>query len=173
MRLHRLIRILYPPRSISFCSSSSPPAGKEVKGSTRLLEIGDVLRECRRFSASDVASYSEVTGDRNPVHLDADFSRRVAGFEGGRIVHGMLVASLFPSLIASHFPGAIYVAQNLKFKLPVYVGEEVVAEVKAIYTKGIKNRFIAKFTTKCFTNQDCLVIDGEATTILPTLVLNK
>ncbi|KAJ0970340.1 hypothetical protein J5N97_023217 [Dioscorea zingiberensis] len=85
----------------------------------------------------------------------------------------MLVASLFPSIIASHFPGAIYVSQTLQFKLPVYIGDEIVAEVQALSLREHKKRFIVRFTTKCFTNTEQLVIDGEATAILPTLAQNK
>ncbi|EHA8588236.1 putative (R)-specific enoyl-CoA hydratase [Cocos nucifera] len=173
MRVGLLKRILScPPPSpaISFRCSSSSSITPEA---TRLLKVGDVLRESRRFSESDVARYSEVTGDRNPVHLDADFARRIAGFDGGRVVHGMLVASLFPSVIASHFPGAVYVAQTLKFKLPVYIEDEVVAEVQATHVRENKKRYIVKFSTKCFVDKESLVLDGEAMAILPTLVLNK
>jgi acyl dehydratase len=51
----------------------------------------------------DVARYAEVTGDYNPVHLNSEFATNVAGFDRGRVVHGMLIASLFPSIIASNF----------------------------------------------------------------------
>nr|XP_010933089.1 uncharacterized protein LOC105053571 [Elaeis guineensis] len=173
MRVALLKRILCrppPPLAISFRCSSSSSTTPEA---TRLLKVGDVLRESRRFSESDVAQYSEVTGDRNPVHLDADFARRIAGFDGGRVVHGMLVASLFPSVIATHFPGAVYVAQTLKFKLPVYIEDEVVAEVQAAHVRENKKRYIVKFATKCLVDKESLVLDGEAMAILPTLVLNK
>ncbi|XP_020084682.1 uncharacterized protein LOC109707652 isoform X2 [Ananas comosus] len=178
MRLARLIGTLSPrhppPRPLPFSTTSSSSSSVASDAPARVLGVGGVLRgEPRRFSGADVAAYAAVSGDRNPLHLDAEFARGVAGFERGSVVHGMLVASLFPSLIASHFPGAIYVAQTLSFRQPVYVGDEVVAEVQAIYLKESKKRYIAKFTTKCFTNQECLVIDGEATTLLPTLVLNK
>ncbi|XP_020594602.1 uncharacterized protein LOC110034699 [Phalaenopsis equestris] len=79
--------------------SSSPDAVRPQ------LKVGDVLRMTRRFSAADVAAYGSVSGDRNPVHHDPDFARRIGGFDGGCIVHGMLVASLFPSVISSNFVG--------------------------------------------------------------------
>uniref|UniRef100_A0A452ZRL2 MaoC-like domain-containing protein n=2 Tax=Aegilops tauschii subsp. strangulata TaxID=200361 RepID=A0A452ZRL2_AEGTS len=68
------------------------------------LKVGDALRpRRRRFTEEDVAAYAGVSGDRNPVHLDDAFARGTGGFQRGRVVHGMLVASLFPALIASHF----------------------------------------------------------------------
>ncbi|WCJ41066.1 (R)-specific enoyl-CoA hydratase [Euphorbia peplus] len=107
----------------------------------------------------------------NPLHFDSEFARN-AGFND-RIVHGMLVAALFPRIIASHFPGAVYASQSLSFKNPVYVGEEVTGEVEAINIRQNKHKYIAKFSTKCFKNGGILVLCGEAIAILPTLAVEK
>ncbi|EOY33096.1 Thioesterase superfamily protein isoform 1 [Theobroma cacao] len=147
-------------RYLSSSSSASP-----------LLKAGDVLRHRRIFSDKDVVEYSKVTHDANPLHLDSG-SARAAGFED-RLVHGMLVASLFPRIISSHFPGAIYVSQSLHFRSPVYIGDEIVGEVHAVNIKDTKNRYLAKFSTKCFKNGQLLVLDGEAMTILPTLAVEQ
>nr|CAD1843848.1 unnamed protein product [Ananas comosus var. bracteatus] len=108
MRLARLIGTLSPrhppPRPLPFSTTSSSSSSVASDAPARVLGVGGVLRgEPRRFSGADVAAYAAVSGDRNPLHLDAEFARGVAGFERGSVVHGMLVASLFPSLIASHF----------------------------------------------------------------------
>ncbi|XP_077246832.1 hydroxyacyl-thioester dehydratase type-like protein [Tasmannia lanceolata] len=144
---------------------------KPVISASGLLKIGDLLRKTRRFSDLDNMDYSKLTHDSNPLHFDVECARN-AGFED-RIVPGMLIASLFPRIIASHFPGAVYVSQSLQFKLPVYVGDEVVAEVQAVHLRENKKRYIAKFSTKCFKNGEVLVIDGEAVAILPTLTTNE
>ncbi|KAJ9178167.1 hypothetical protein P3X46_010076 [Hevea brasiliensis] len=136
-----------------------------------VLQTGDILRQTRVFSNEDVIEYSKVSHDSNPLHFDAE-SARNAGFED-RVVHGMLVAALFPRIIASHFPGAVYVSQSLHFKSPVYIGEEVLGEVQAISIRENKKRYIAKFATKCFKKGDLLIIDGEAMAILPTLAVEK
>ena len=95
MRLGRraifpLVRITTTTTSVA----SSPPT---------LLTVGHALRERRRFTEADVAAYAAVSGDRNPVHLDDAVARELGGFLRGRVVHGMLVASLFPSIIAARF----------------------------------------------------------------------
>ena len=72
--------------------------------SVAALKVGDILRSHqRRFTEEDVAVYARVSGDHNPVHLDDAFARGTGGFQQGRVVHGMLAASLFPTLIASRF----------------------------------------------------------------------
>ncbi|CAN0870335.1 (R)-specific enoyl-CoA hydratase [Linum grandiflorum] len=135
------------------------------------LRIGDILRRTRVFSSEDVVQYSEASLDSNPLHLDAEVARD-SGFED-RLVHGMLVAALFPCIISSHFPGAVYASQSLHFKMPVYIGEEITGEVQATNVREYKkNKYIAKFITKCFKRKggdNMLVIDGEATAILPSL----
>ncbi|GKU93622.1 hypothetical protein SLEP1_g7199 [Rubroshorea leprosula] len=117
------------------CFSSSVP---------NMLKIGDILRQTRIFSNEDVCQYSKVTCDVNPLHFDKE-SARNAGFED-RLVHGMLVASLFPRIISSHFVQVVNLREN-------------------------KKRYMAKFSTKCFKNGEILVLSGEATAILPTLTM--
>ncbi|KAG2564991.1 hypothetical protein PVAP13_7NG003400 [Panicum virgatum] len=98
-----------------------------------------------------------------------------------RVVHGMLVASLFPSIIAARFPGAVYASQTLKFASPVYVGDEVVARVQALHIRTTTansttaSRYVVKFATKCFTDEEegSLAIEGEAMAVLPTLELSS
>ncbi|KAG9457285.1 hypothetical protein H6P81_001793 [Aristolochia fimbriata] len=147
------------PIAASFSSTTNP-----------LLKVGDVLRKPRTFNHLDLVNYAELTSDYNPIHFDSGFAKE-EGFED-RVVHGMLVATLFPRVIASHFPGAVYVSQSLQFKLPVYIGNEAVAEVKALNIRENKKRYLAKFSTKCFRDGD-LVIDGEALAILPTLEIRE
>ncbi|CAO2183703.1 unnamed protein product [Urochloa humidicola] len=169
MRLARARAILPLVRTTTTTTAASSPAA--------VLRVGDAVRERRRFTEADVAAYAAVSGDRNPVHLDDAAARDVGGFQRGRVVHGMLVASVFPSVIAAHFPGAVYASQTLRFAAPVYVGDEVVARVQALHIRTIAangsktSRYAVKFATKCFMDEDegSLAIDGEAIAILPTL----
>lgn len=135
------------------------------------LKIGDFLKVSQIYTDLDVLNFSKLTHDSNPLHFDSQFAQD-SGFND-RIVHGMLVAALFPRIIASHFPGAIYVSQSLQFKTPVYIGEEVVAEVKALHVRANKGKYVGKFSTKCYKDGDLVCIEGEAIALLPTLTINK
>ncbi|PNX72469.1 hydroxyacyl-thioester dehydratase type 2 [Trifolium pratense] len=132
-----------------------------------VLKPGDVLKKSRVFTEEDVLEYSKVSHDSNPLHTDSAAARNV-GFEGP-LVHGMLVPSLFPHIISAHFPAAVYVSQTLNFKLPVYIGDQIVGEVRVTSLRENKNRYLAKFKTRCFKNGEILVIEGEALALLPTL----
>ncbi|KAL6979367.1 hypothetical protein U1Q18_021032 [Sarracenia purpurea var. burkii] len=65
------------------------------------IKSGDVLKQARIFSSSDVLEYSKLSHDSNPLHFDLECAVN-AGFQD-RLVPGILVASLFPRIIASHF----------------------------------------------------------------------
>ena len=83
--------------SLRYFSSSSAPS---------LLKIGDSLKKKRTFSNEDVTEYAKVTYDYNPVHFDSE-SARTAGYDD-RLVHGMLVATMFPLLLSSNFVSQIF-----------------------------------------------------------------
>ncbi|CAA2968638.1 uncharacterized protein LOC111375220 [Olea europaea var. sylvestris] len=139
--------------------------------SQNVLKTGHVLKQARIFSNSDIIEYSKLTNDSNPLHFDLERPKNV-GF-ADLPVPGMLIASLFPWIIASDFPGAVYVKQTLEFRSPVYCGEEITGEVHASNIRQMKEKYMAKFITKCFKDGGVLVIDGEATAILPTLAMKQ
>lgn len=155
----------------SLLSANVTPLRRFSSSALNVLKTGDILREARIFTNEDVIEYSKVSHDSNPMHFDSELARN-AGFED-RLVHGMLVAALFPRIISSHFPGAVYVSQSLNFKLPVYIGDKVAGEVQAISLKEIKQRYLVKFKTRCLRNNEILVLDGEAMAILPTLAVEQ
>lgn len=90
-----LIRILH-------CHKVHPLSPRCFTSATlNVLMSGDVLRKTRVYTEEDVLQYSKVSCDSNPLHTDSAAAKDV-GFEGP-LVHGMLVASLFPHIISSHF----------------------------------------------------------------------
>jgi hypothetical protein len=72
-----------------------------------------------------VKVFAEVSGDHNPLHLDEAFAKTTKF--GRCIAHGMLMSSMFGTMIAQRLPGAIYLGQTLAFKAPVFVGDVVTA----------------------------------------------
>jgi len=129
------------------------------------LQIGDSASFSKTLSETDIYLFAGVTGDLNPAHVNA-----VAAAEGmfkQRIAHGMLTASFISTVLAMHLPGpgTIYVAQEVQFRGPVFIGDTVTARVECI--EKLDQRKWAKFKTTV-TNQDGkLVVDGTATVIPP------
>jgi 3-hydroxybutyryl-CoA dehydratase len=113
----------------------------------------------KTITNDDVLAFADLSGDVNPVHLDDDFAAGTV-FKR-RIAHGFLTGALFSTALGTKLPGpgCIYLSQGLKFRGPVYIGDEVVATVKVTSIDPEK----ARVTLAC----DCAVngktvLDGEA-----------
>lgn len=84
------------------------------------MAAGRLFERRACFEQAAVDAFVGLTGDANPIHSDAA-AARAAGFEGP-IVPGIMMASLFPAIIGSSFPGAVYLSQSLRFSHPALVG---------------------------------------------------
>jgi len=91
------------------------------------LHVGQQATFTKSISDEDLSHFIAITGDVNPLHVDAEFAQGT--FFGSRIAHGMLSASLFSTLVGMHLPGigAIYRSQTLEFLKPVRIGDTLKA----------------------------------------------
>ena len=128
--------------------------------------VGQQAQLERTLTAHDVMVFADVTGDLNPVHVDA--AAAAASPFGGQIVHGMLTASLISAVLGTQLPGpgAIYVSQSLRFLRPVRLGDTVVARVEIRAIDPVKRRLT--LVTTVLNQAGKAVLDGEATVALPT-----
>ena len=96
--------------------------------------LNAVHRSVFRFSQTDVIDFARVTGDTNPLHLDADYAATTP-FKRP-IIHGMLGASIFTKVLGTEFPGygSVYLSQTMEFLRPMFVDTdyEAVFTVKSI-----------------------------------------
>ena len=94
----------------------------------------------KTITNEDVSTFAALSGDVNPVHLDDDFAADTIFKK--RIAHGFLTGSLFSTVLGTKLPGpgCIYLVQTMKFKAPVYIGDEVVATCKVTNVDAEKGR---------------------------------
>ncbi len=128
------------------------------------LEEGMSAVFSKTITEADIASFADVSGDVNPVHLDEAFAQTTP-FKG-RIAHGMLAASVISGALAGRLPGpgSVYLGQSLRFKGPVRPGDTVDVTVTVKELMPEKRR--VTMSTVC-TVGDTAVIEGEAL-VLPT-----
>lgn len=109
-------------------------------------------------------TFAEVSGDKNPVHLDAEFAANTVFKE--RIAHGILAASFISAVNGMDLPGpgGIYISQTLNFKAPVKIGDTVVTTVKVV---ELLTKRRVRLSTVCTVN-DRVVVDGEAVMMAPS-----
>lgn len=131
----------------------------------RVIQVGDKAARKRIFTDADVQQFADLTGDHNPVHLDAEFA---AGTQfKAQIVHGMLVGSLFTGVLGEELPGpgSIYMTQNLSFKAPVYLGQEVTASVEV--TSIREGKGIVSFDTYVTDQDGKVLVKGDSVMYVP------
>jgi 3-hydroxybutyryl-CoA dehydratase len=128
------------------------------------LELGMEASFAKTVSAADILAFAEITGDWNPVHLDADYAAQTVFREP--IAHGMLTAGYISAVFGSEMPGpgAIYVSQTLNFRAPVKIGDKVVAKVRVVELYPAKRR--ARFDCVCEVDGKT-VLEGEAVLMVP------
>ena len=127
------------------------------------LSVGMTATYRHTITDADVHAFADLTGDHNPLHLDEAFAQTTR-FKG-RIVHGMLTASYFSTVLAIlPGPGTIYLSQSLYFRAPVRIGDTVEAQITVADIVPEKGRVLMK--TVCRVG-DTVVLDGEATALVP------
>jgi acyl dehydratase len=94
--------------------------------------IGTKATWTRTFSSDDVEAFARFSGDRNPLHFDAEFAAQTS--MGRLIVQGGLTTGLFNALVAMELPGpgSVFLHQEWDYPAPVFVGDTVTAEAEVI-----------------------------------------
>ncbi len=128
------------------------------------LEPGMTATFGKTITDADILMFAGVSGDTNPVHLNEEFAAGTPFH--GRIVHGMLTASLVSTVLGTKLPGpgCIYVSQSMRFLAPVRAGDTVRAEVTLRSVDREKKR--AVFDTACKVLGKN-VLEGEAVLFVP------
>ena len=122
--------------------------------------IGEKAARKRTVRERDIELFTELTGDRNPLHYD---EQAAAGTHfGGIIVQGGVTSGLLNAVVAEDLPGpgSVFLHVDWDFKAPVRPGDEITAEVEVIEAR--EDKPLTKLRTT-ITNQDgAIVLDGSA-----------
>jgi acyl dehydratase len=128
--------------------------------STTPLAVGTTARRSRTISRHDIELFTELTGDRNPLHYDEALA--AATRFGGIVVQGGVTTGLLNAVVAEDLPGpgSVFLHTDWSFRAPVRPGDTITAEVEVLEVRPDKP--ITKLRTT-ITNQDgTVVLDGEA-----------
>ena len=125
------------------------------------LYVGQKASVQKTFTAADVTAFAGISLDVNPIHMSDKYAEST--IFGKRIVHGILTSGLISAVLGNKLPGpgTIYLGQELKFVSPVYLGDDIVAEVEIVEIREDKK--IIKLDTTCYNQDGKKVITGLAT----------
>lgn len=127
---------------------------------TEEIKKGSCYRSEFSFTQEDVNNFAEISGDKNPIHIDEDYASK--SIFKSRIIHGYLGASIFSKVFAMEFPGegTIYLKQDLKFMKPMYTNKKYTAVFNVL--DHIKERHRALVQTEILNINNEIVVTGEA-----------
>lgn len=133
------------------------------------IEQGTTYTHEFSFTQDEVIRFAEVTGDKNPVHLDAEYAAKTMFKKP--IMHGFLGGSVFSKVFGTLFPGegTIYLKQSMSFMRPMLVNTTY--EVRMTVREVNKEKHRANVETNIVDKATGdVVISGEATVMNVTRI---
>ncbi len=125
-----------------------------------MTTVGATARRSRTVTARDIELFTELTGDRNPLHYDEE--RAAASRFGGIIVQGGVTTGLLNAVVAEDLPGpgSVFLHVDWSFKAPVRPGDAITAEVEVLEARDDKP--ITRLRTTITNQAGTVVLDGTA-----------
>ena len=129
------------------------------------LSVGMTHQTEHVITEKDIELFAEVSGDRNPLHMDEEFAKKTPF--GQRIAHGALTASYISGILGNDLPGpgSIFVGLNMRFRRPVLIGSLVIVKVEVVEMKERGHRVTLKVS--CSVDGKA-AISGEALVMVPS-----
>jgi acyl dehydratase len=122
--------------------------------------VGDIGRRTRVVRTRDIELFTELTGDRNPLHLDEEVASKTRW--GRIIVQGGITSGLLNAVVAEDLPGpgSVFLHTDWSYRAPAHPGDELTAEVEVLEVRADKP--IVKLRTTVTRQDGVTVLDGDA-----------
>ncbi|BCV23741.1 MaoC family dehydratase [Gelria sp. Kuro-4] len=124
------------------------------------IKVGEKASFTKTVTEADVVAFAGITGDFNPVHINAEYAKK--SFFKERIAHGILTAGFISAALGTQLPGpnSIYLKQDLSFTAPVKLGDTVTATVEVTAKRDDKK--LITLSTVATNQRGEVVVKGEA-----------
>lgn len=122
--------------------------------------VGQIAQRSRLVTARDIELFTEISGDRNPLHYDEVIARNTRF--GGIVVQGGITSAILNAVVAEDLPGpgTVFLQVNWSFKVPVRPGDTIIGEVEV--TKVREDKPITELLTRVLLADGSVVLDGNA-----------
>ena len=123
-------------------------------------QLGQTASRTRTVREQDIEFFTELTGDRNPLHYDAEAASGTRF--GGIIVQGGVTSGLLNAVVAEELPGpgTVFLHVDWHFKAPVRPGDEITAEVEVVEAR--EDKPLTRLRTTITNQEGTIVLDGSA-----------
>ena len=122
--------------------------------------VGQIAERSRVVDPKDIERFTEISGDKNPIHYDVALAR--ASRFGEIVVQGGVTSAILNALVAEDLPGpgTVFLQVNWSFKAPVRPGDTITGRAEVLEVRSDKP--ITKLKTTVVRGDGTLVLDGEA-----------
>jgi acyl dehydratase len=123
---------------------------------------GASAERTRHVAQRDVGLFTEITGDRNPLHFDAEAARE--SVFGGLIVQGGVTSGILNAVVAEDLPGpgSVFLSVEWQFVKAVYIGDTITGRVEV--TDVREDKPVCKLATTVHNQHGEMCLKGTATT---------
>lgn len=125
-----------------------------------MIRVGDRARRTRLVERADIERFTDISGDRNPLHYDEDVAKN-SRF-GEIIVQGGVTSAILNAVVAEDLPGpgTVFLNVNWNFRAPVRPGDEITGEVEVLEVRADKP--ITRLRTTVTRGDGVVALEGEA-----------
>ena len=125
-----------------------------------MFRVGDRASRSRKVEARDIELFTEISGDRNPLHYDQEAALR-SRF-GEIIVQGGITSAILNAVVAEDLPGpgSVFLNVNWNFRAPVRPGDTITGEVEVLEARADKP--ITRLRTTVTRQDGVVALEGEA-----------
>ncbi|HCB02825.1 MAG TPA: MaoC family dehydratase [Nocardioides sp.] len=122
--------------------------------------VGDRAQLSRTVSEADIALFTELSGDRNPLHYDHDRAARTRF--GGIVVQGGVTSAILNAVVAERLPGpgSVFLETHWRFLAPTRPGDTISGEVEVIAVRDDKP--VTTLASRVVRQDGVVVLDGTA-----------
>jgi acyl dehydratase len=122
--------------------------------------VGQKAERSRLVRSEDIALFTQISGDRNPLHYDAEAAK--ASRFGEIVVQGGITSAILNAVVAEDLPGpgTVFLNVNWSFKAPVRPGDTITGTVEV--TEAREDKPITKLATSVTRQDGVVVLEGTA-----------
>jgi acyl dehydratase len=122
--------------------------------------VGEIAERSRAVTVRDIERFTDISGDRNPLHYDIDAAQ--ASPFGEIVVQGGISTAILNAVVAEDLPGpgTVFLNVNWNFRAPVRPGDTITGRVEVVEVRSDKP--ITKISTTVTRDDGVVAVDGEA-----------
>jgi acyl dehydratase len=131
--------------------------------------VGQRAQRSRIVAERDIELFTAISGDRNPLHYDAERARRTRF--GGIVVQGGITSAILNAVVAEDLPGpgTVFLHVSWDFKAPVRPGDTITGQVEVTSVRHDKP--ITELVTRVVRGDGTIAIEGTA--VCYTMALDR